>query len=264
MRIGIHQIYYDPAQIPLLEPAFIPYDNTANPNREWAEYHVFETEFQKGTYKNFDYTGFVSWKFRQKSRISGDAFLEFIKKNPGADVYFINPFPMEELLFRNVWLQGAFYHPGILEFSQRLLERAGYEFSLRDWRESRENYAFCNYWAGNERFWQIYMEFTGKLAAILRTGLDTADKEFLHSIASKTNNFSYIAFIMERMFSVMLTTQPDISVRRYAYSRHEIRGRYPGFRAYTYHLLNTQSVLLAPARGLAAAAIRISRRGQEP
>lgn len=264
MKIGIHQIYYDPVQVAKLEPGFIPYDNTSNPNREWAEYHVFESEFRRGTFKKFDYTGFVSWKFGQKSRVPGERFLRFIAENPGADVYFLNPFPMEELLFRNVWLQGEFYHPGILDFSQRLLARAGYQIDLRSWDEPRDNFAFCNYWAGNARFWEQYMEFTGKLAAILRAGLDTRDKDFLHSIASKTNNFSYIAFIMERMFSVLLFFHPEISVKRFGYSEQEIDNRYPGFRSSALRLLRTKSLPVKPLRYLTGIAIKLSRRGKEP
>jgi hypothetical protein len=264
VRIGIHQIYYDPVQVPLLEPAFIPYDNTANPNREWAEYHIFETEFKKGTQKKFDYSGFVSWKFGQKSRIPGHSFIRFMHENPGADVYFLNPFPMEELLFPNIWLQGEFYHPGILEFSQRLLHRAGYDFDLRAWREPRESFAFCNYWAGNGKFWQAYMAFTGKLADLLRTGLGEDEREFLHSIASRTNNFSYIAFVMERMFSVFLQLNPQLNWRRYPYAPEEIRRRFPGFRARAFAMLATRSAVLAPLRGLTAIGIKFSRRGKEP
>jgi len=263
VKIGIHQIYYDPIQVAQLEPAFIPYDNTANPNREWAEYHIFETEFKKGTQKKFDFTGFVSWKFGQKSRIPGDRFIRFMHENPGVDVYFLNPFPMEELLFPNVWLQGEFYHPGILDFSERLLARAGVAFDLRGWRQSRENFAFCNYWAGNTRFWEAYMAFTGKLAEILRSGLTPQEKDFLHSIASKTNNFSYIAFIMERMFSVFLQLNPEIGWQRYPYAPEEIRRRFPGFRAKAFQVLATKSPLLSPVRYLTAVGIKASRRESE-
>ena len=259
MRIGIHQIYYDRAQLPELEPAFIPYDNTANPNREWAEYHVFETEFRKGTHKNFDYTGFVSWKFRQKSRVSGDRFIEFMKSNPGADLYFINPFPMEELLFKNVWLQGEFYHPGILEFSQEILRRAGYDLDLQSWQQPRETFAFCNYWAGNEKFWHGYMEFTGKIADILRIGLSDSESSFLHSLASRTNNFSYIAFIMERMFSVFIHLWNPIAIR-YVPSPVQLATRYPGVKGVLFGLLKKRGYLYSLWRFLALTA----RRNREP
>jgi hypothetical protein len=48
MAVCIHQIYYDDAQRPALDPAFLPYDNRANPRPEWREYHVFRTEWLAG------------------------------------------------------------------------------------------------------------------------------------------------------------------------------------------------------------------------
>lgn len=39
--INLNQIYYLPSQLPLLDPVFTPYDNTANENREFAEYYIF-------------------------------------------------------------------------------------------------------------------------------------------------------------------------------------------------------------------------------
>jgi hypothetical protein len=264
MKISMHQIYYDPSQLTQLEPDFIPYDNTANQNREWAEYHVFETEFKKGTHNQFDYTGFVSWKFGQKTRIPGARFLEFVQKNPGADVYYINPFPMEELLFKNVWYQGEFYHPGIMEFAQQILARAGYEIDLRIWQQPRETFAFCNYWVGNQKFWDTYMSFTGKVAEILRSGLSDTEKDFLHSIASKTNNFSYIAFFMERMFSVFLSFDKEIRSERFFYSADDVRRRFPGLRAIIFQTLGAKSRLLLPLKLLTALAVKASRKGKEP
>jgi hypothetical protein len=124
--VTINQIYYLPSQLPLLDPAFTPYDNTANENREFAEYHIFEKEYNAGKIANDALTGYVSWKFGDKTRLQGSQFLKFIAANPGYDVYFINPFPMQMKFFKNLWLQGEFYHPGILELSQRIFERAGY------------------------------------------------------------------------------------------------------------------------------------------
>lgn len=263
MNIGIHQIYYDPAQIAKLEPDFIPYDNTANTNREWAEYHVFETEFKKQTHTKFDYTGFVSWKFGQKSRIPGSRFVDFIRKHPGADVYFLNPFPMEELLFQNVWEQGEFYHKGILNFAQSVLAKAGINFDIKGWRQDRKSFAFCNYWAGNEKFWNGYMEFTGKIATVLRTGLSDEQKAFMHSIASRTNDFSYVAFIMERMFSTYLELSFH-AMKRYHYDQNELRLRYPAGKYRTYIFLQWTPRFAYLLLFLVKKVILYLRRAKEP
>ena len=82
MPVHIHQIYYLPSQLPLLDPAFTPYDNTANENREFAEYYIFEKEYNAGRVRDDALTDFVSWKFGQKTKLGGHRFLEFVQTNP--------------------------------------------------------------------------------------------------------------------------------------------------------------------------------------
>ena len=87
----IYQIFYKTEQRPHLEKDFIPYDNTANPRPEWCEYYVFREAYNKGLC-SCGPTGFLSWKFHEKTGLNGQAFHKLIKENPGYDVYFINPF----------------------------------------------------------------------------------------------------------------------------------------------------------------------------
>ena len=58
-----------------------PYDNTANENREFAEYYIFEEEYYAGRVRDDALTGYVSWKFSQKTKL-GSRFLEFVQANP--------------------------------------------------------------------------------------------------------------------------------------------------------------------------------------
>lgn len=75
-KIIVYQIYFDNEQIPLLDPNFIPYDNTNNPNPQLREYYVWRELFPK--FKKdmlnlcaVDYYGIVSWKFIEKTNLSG-------------------------------------------------------------------------------------------------------------------------------------------------------------------------------------------------
>src|SRR5687768_6265192 len=111
-RILIKQIHYRADQRSELDPAFEPFDNSrpAMPGR--FETGVFISEFPHIDFDQVDYVGYLSWKFNQKTHLSGRRFIEFIKANPGYDVYFINPFPEAEV-FRSVWEQGEVFHPGL-------------------------------------------------------------------------------------------------------------------------------------------------------
>ena len=244
MDIRISQIYYDPGQLPKLETTFVPFDNTENPNREFAEYYIFEKEYASGKIQPDAHVGYVSWKFGAKTRLSGDKFLNFINANPGYDVYFINPFPLQVKFFRNLWLQGEFYHPGILELAQGIFRAAGYPNQLAKEIHDSSTALYCNYWVGNRRFWDTYMDFVQPLVGVLRSGLGEAEKQKLHSIADHGNDFSFIAFIIERLFTTLLNSNTSIRHLAYRHSYADIRRKYGHAGAVIHQIFPDNSRLL--------------------
>ncbi|MBS0617601.1 MAG: hypothetical protein JSR44_05395 [Spirochaetes bacterium] len=240
----IHQIYYLPAQLPLIDPAFTAYDNTANANREFAEYHIFEKEFNAGRVAADALTGYVSWKFCAKTRLAGAEFVRFIAANPGYDVYFVNPFPLQVKFFKNLWLQGEFYHPGILQLAQGIIRRAGYDIDLAMEIHSRDTALYCNYWVGTQAFWNRYMEFTRPIVEMLRSGLSYAEKTRLHSIADRDNDFSFVAFIIERLFTTLINYDKSIRTLAYEHSYADIRRKYGHAGAVLYKIFPDNSKIL--------------------
>ena len=117
MKIKIYQNYYQADQLSLLEPDFIPHDNTANKNPEYREYWLFLNMYEQGMHLEADFTGLVSQKFCEKTQIRGCDFINFMEQNRGFDAYFINPLPfvINAYAFKNVWYQGEFYHPGLFD-----------------------------------------------------------------------------------------------------------------------------------------------------
>jgi hypothetical protein len=229
MAISIHQIFYDPAQRPALDPAFIPYDNTANPCPEWREYHVFRTAWLAGACGGDDVTGYVSWKFTAKTGVSGRAFVEFIAANPGHDVYFINPHRVEPRPFANIWQQAEVHHPGIIDLAQRILAAVDLEIDLARLRQPRDQILFCNYWAGTARFWDRYMDLGERVRAHVLTGLDEADRRLAWSRADRQIDAPYVPFIMERLFSTLLAARPEIRYRAWE-ADSAATGRRPWYR----------------------------------
>ena len=150
--LKIYQIYFERSQMPFLEKEFIPFDASKVPNPENREYRIFHRSYTQEKHKESLYTGFISWKFYEKTQIRGKEFIQFIQKNPGYDVYFINPF-WEEIFWQNVWLQGESKHPGLIVFVQRILEKLGHEIDLRTMHNDISNLSYCNYWVGNRKFW---------------------------------------------------------------------------------------------------------------
>ena len=224
MAIRIHQIYYADSQRRALDPAFIPFDNRANPRPAWREYHVFRTALLAGRCREGDVTGFLSWKFGVKTRVSGSVFADFVACQPDVDVSFVNPCRIEPRPFTNIWQQAEVHHPGILGLTQRIFTAVGIDVDLARLEQPREQVLFCNYWAGTHGFWQTYMAFCEPIYHHIETGLDEADQQLIWSRADREIDSPYVPFIMERLFSTLLALRPDIRYQSLDAETHAVRG----------------------------------------
>jgi hypothetical protein len=224
MAIRIHQIYYADVQRRSLDPAFLPYDNRANPRPEWREYHVFRTAWLAGRCRDGDLTGFLSWKFGLKTCVPGRVFTDFIRSHPDHDVYFVNPCRIEPSPFATVWQQAEMHHPGILGLTQRIFDAVGIAVDLASFQQPQEQVLFCNYWVGTHGFWGSYMAFCEPIYRHIETSLDEADRRLIWSRADPTIDSSYVPFIMERLFSTLLALRPDIRYAALDAEAHAVRG----------------------------------------
>ncbi|VEB32318.1 Rhamnan synthesis protein F [Legionella sainthelensi] len=212
--IAVYQIFYKKRQQYFLEDPFIPYDNSDSFAPMLCEYGVFKKIFEALLHKQYEYVGAVSWKFKRKTALSGEHFFNYIKKNPGYDVYFVNPFP-RETIHRSVWTQGDLHHSGITELAQSILIQLKYDIDLFSIQNDINNTAYCNYWVGNELFWEKYMAFTLPIYyyILYESPLYLRDI-LLKKRADKKINAPYFPFLFERLFSTLLVVDPSIKYLR--------------------------------------------------
>lgn len=214
LNTRLYQIFYRPCQAEQLDVDFIPYCNVENPRPEWCEYFVFRKEYYAGTC-SAGITGFLSWKFRQKTGISGSVFRTWINEHPGYDVYFVNPFPhLAQKRRPNIWYQGDRYHLGMSKIAQELLAKIGFKINLHDLRMEERHIAYCNYWAGTPGFWRRYMDFCQPLYDLIENGLSREEKAKLLMRADTASDCCYIPYIFERLFSTLLCVDESIRAMR--------------------------------------------------
>ncbi|MFZ5630142.1 MAG: hypothetical protein ACOY5B_13505 [Spirochaetota bacterium] len=224
----IYQIYFRAEQKAGLAAEFIPYFKPEEEEKEWREYWTFQKN-SRDAIASKGLTGFVSWKFESKSGVSPKKFLKFIENNPGYDLYFLNPFPLDALLFDSVWRHGEQYHPRLTDFSAMLLLKTGHRIDLDAFRNSPEQAGFSNYWVGNAKFWRAYMDFTLPVAKYIRNKLTDAEAHYVYSIADKVSNCSHIPFIFERLFTTLLVANSTIKYLSYQYDDQDLKKRYSFF-----------------------------------
>jgi hypothetical protein len=160
----IFQIYFKPELKVHCDPAFTLLDNTSNPRPELREWDVWDREYENILKQDLDYWGFISWKFKEKTNLSGEQVFDFINANPNHDVYLLNPCILNEACFLNSWEQGDIYHPNISAIGNSFLEKIGYkDIDVRLLNIDRNKNVFANYIVGSKTFWAKFMDFSRKL-----------------------------------------------------------------------------------------------------
>jgi len=160
----IFQIYYKPELIAHCDPDFVPLDNTANPHPELREWDVWNRNHEDILAQDLDYWGYVSWKFKEKTNLTGRQALDWITANPGHDVYLFNPCIINEACFANSWEQGDIHHPNISTIGNKFLTKLGYnDIDVKSMILDRNSTVFANFVIGNKKFWTEFMAFSRKL-----------------------------------------------------------------------------------------------------
>lgn len=203
MDTKIYQIFYRENQKDSLDPAFIPHNNKGQEYPFNFEYAVFFDLYKNVNWASTNLLGTVSWKFHQKTGLNGNAISNHITKNPGMDVYFINPFP-ELCIYQSVWRHGDEFHPNLIKLTTTLLKECGYTEDILA-RETPPNLtAYCNYWIANKTFWDAYIDFLTPLWNYILQN----DNSITKSIQQSADPFikaPYLPFIFERLFSTFLS-----------------------------------------------------------
>lgn len=228
MEISLYQIYYKKFQKKFLDPALMSYSNLENKNPEWAEYWIFKENFENHFNSKNGLIGFLSWKFSMKTKLSGSDFIGFISENPGFDVYSVSPFPFYFYIFDSVWQQGEYYHPGLIEITQKIFDKLNIQVNLQSMTTDINTSVYCNYWAANTNFWREYMSFSLPIYYHIQNSLSPEEKAKIHSKADKNINSNYIAFIQERLFSTFLYLNKDrFKIKPFPYSDSYLKTLYP-------------------------------------
>jgi hypothetical protein len=210
--IKIFQIYYQPEQQSLLDSEFIAYDNSGNSSRLF-EFAVFTKLAQSSEIRSAKLWGALSWKFGKKAGISGRELKDEIIAHPGYDAYYCNPYPENEALYHNMWLQGELAHPNFMPLCAEIFEVAGLPAELLTSVQPSSEFAAANYFVANQNFWRAYIGFISRLLISADKKLSpTARRIFYSSTADKFGahaEASYIPFLVERLFTVFLLVEGE-------------------------------------------------------
>ena len=158
-KSNLYQIYYNEETRASLDSGFIPLDNTTNLRPDWGEFFVIRHFLRNNPLNEDEKYGFFSPKFQQKTGLSSSQVHEFIESTPeNTDVVIFSPFWEMISFFKNVFEQGNFWHPGLINISQNFFLEAGRYHEVDNLLMHRKNTVFCNYFAASPAFWRSWLK----------------------------------------------------------------------------------------------------------
>lgn len=214
-NVHIYQIYYSEDTKAALDPGFIPLDNMANERPDWREYWPIRNFFKSNPLQDGHYYGFLSPKFRQKSRLTSEQVRAFMEKQPDADVFLFSPMADLASFTLNVFEQGEANHPGLGRTSQSFFDRSGLAVELKKLITDSTNTVFCNYFVARADFWKRWFGVTEKLFAICESGDGRLARELTADTSYGDAPAPMKVFVVERIASLLLCLHPELKASTY-------------------------------------------------
>ncbi len=225
MSLYLYQAYYQEDQKSILDPIFTPYDNTKNEAPHLREYPMWKALYEKhkGT---MAYWGLLSWRWLDKTKLPPDEFRQWIVDNPGYDVYHIDPFLDVSVSYPNIWVQGDRWHPGMINFCNRLFPQIGINKKVEEIIYKPEDFATCNYYVGNSVFWGSFITFLDNVIEVCQN-----DPELNHYMFEDKRLYNgamipSFPFVAERMFSLHNYLKRHIKVKKFPVTWHNYEKMY--------------------------------------
>ena len=227
VRCTVFQVFFESDQRSTLDRAFVPYDN-AGKATEALEFDVFRRLAASASVGSLSHWGAVSWRFGEKTGLSGRELLSRVREAPQVDVWYCNPYPYIEALFPSFWYQGQTTHPGLLEIAHSFFVAADLPVEDLVRLERCEHFSAANYFVGTPRFWSAYLPFVATAIERAEARLSPAMRERLHSSQADPKLWhkgsTYLPFIVERLVPTFLRGPGQgLITRRYALPREEAK-----------------------------------------
>jgi hypothetical protein len=206
--VYLYKICYSEETISKIEPGYLILDNLKNERPDWFEYWPIRDFLLKEEMDEEDLYGFFSPKFESKTLLSYQQVIDFIRpKCEEVDVFLFSPQPDMGAFFLNIFEQGETFDPGLIESFEKFLEASHRPTPIRQLVMDSRQIVFSNYFVAKPAFWREWLSLNEALFAICE-GPSTPMQQSFTQTTSYPGAAQRKVFMMERVASLLLTTQP--------------------------------------------------------
>ncbi|WP_233832743.1 hypothetical protein [Paraburkholderia sp. ZP32-5] len=219
MNHAVHQIYYSSQTRAMLDPGFIPLDNSGQ-RPDWYEYGPIRRFLLTHPLAPDTRYGFLSPKFAEKTGLTSAQVNAFLDSTPDdVDVVTFSPYFSNAAFFKNVFEQAEFWHPGIMHTIGDAIAMVAPGMNANTLTHgmlmSSMQTVYCNYFVAKPRFWRRWFE----LCEVIFRCAESGRGELAQRLNAPTQ---YVPptpakiFVIERIVSLLLSLEPsNWKVRNY-------------------------------------------------
>ena len=192
-------------------------DNSANERPDWFEYWPMRNFLLSQPLDEQTLYGFVSPKFGFKTNLGASRVGSFIDSADSAtDVVLFSPGIHNNAHYLNVFQHGDAKHPGLLDVATVLLARIGQPTDLATLVTDSRNEVLSNYFIAKPRFWRRWLEINESMFRIAEDPADPLGIKLTERTRYRSKSTVPMKiFIMERIATLILATEPGFIVRAY-------------------------------------------------
>ena len=212
----LHQIYYSPQTLAGLDPGFSPLDNSANERPDWREYWPIRRFLLQSELAADTYYGFFSPKFRQKTGLDARAARDFIaQQGDDPDVVSFSPFFDQMTLSLNIMEQAIGQHGECRDAVSQCAALVAPEFRIDRSVTTAANTILCNFFAAKPAFWREWLAQCERIYRLAEESVTPLGRELNQVVAHGAGTAPLKVFVIERVATLMLWSQPKWRVRAY-------------------------------------------------
>lgn len=202
--LRLYQIYYNEETRRQLDPGFIPLDNTANERPDWFEFLPIRRLLQNHQFHDETWIGIFSPKFFQKTGMSSTEVENAVQQS-AAELVSFSPWFAHIALFKNIYEQGEYFHPGFLIIFKKFLLRSGLDPMLIEKPMTARQAIYSNYFVAPYRIWRKWLVHANLLYQMAEDASDDLGKELNYATNyGDSNDYPNKIFVMERIISLTI------------------------------------------------------------
>jgi hypothetical protein len=199
----IYQIFYNQETKEMLDPQFIPFDNSSPSDKTWYEFEVIKKILQTGIFDDNEYIGIFSPRFLEKTGLSGYDVIEVLEKSKSEVINFSTNLEAS-ILHLNCFSQAERHHPGFKSTAQKAYKIIGLDLDLSSLISNNSRTIFSNYFVAKYSFWKVWFKYALKLYFLSSNKSNLLYNKLNCLTRYKGGEVSMKVFIMERLVNVLL------------------------------------------------------------